>query len=65
MSNIVKRLQTETKEEAAIDIVTCDLNRTINKDLAEQAAPLLKELLRTGMSENQGILLLFSRGIKL
>jgi hypothetical protein len=57
MDDVVERLRSESIEaqrEAAIDIATYNLDRTINRDLAEQATPLLKELLRTGPSEKQG-----------
>lgn len=53
MNNLVERLRSgseEVQKEAAIDIAT----GSINKSLAEQTTPLLKELLRTGTSEKRG-----------
>ena len=49
MNDILERLRSESQEvqqEAAIDISTYNLDRAINKGIAEQAKPLLKKLLR-------------------
>ena len=57
MSDILERLRSESQEvqqEAAIDISTYNLDRAISKGIAEQAKPLLKELLQTGTSEKKG-----------
>lgn len=57
MNGVVQRLRSESQEaqqKAAVNISTYSLDKTIDKQVAEQATPLLEELLQTGEAEKQG-----------
>lgn len=57
MADTVEKLRAgdrQEQQEAAIDIATTNLDRTISKGLAEKAAPLLKQLLRSDAGEKRG-----------